>query len=118
MYSNPIAYGPPTATGSAFNSGSEIMGANTGTLGEIANASPYETIGQIYKKFMTNSHGAVRANALNKPKNLEAMFPGGGTGGESCGAGGTGPPMPPSTSRPSGTTPGRAPNPKGGGGGE
>ena len=63
LYSNPVAFGPPTATGSAFLSGSEILGANTGTLGTIHDPPSFKTIVDVLNGFLTPSVGMRRVGA-------------------------------------------------------
>jgi hypothetical protein len=72
LYSNPIAFGPATATGSVFMSGSEILGSNTGTLGEIANAKTYSAIGDsaVYGNFLTANHGNIIAGVKSTATSL------------------------------------------------
>jgi hypothetical protein len=61
MYSNPIAFGPPTATGSAFNSGDEILA----TQGQATH-----TFDDDMAQVVTGDWGMVRYGYQTTAKNL------------------------------------------------
>ena len=69
MYSNPMAFGPATATGSSFHSGTEGLGM-VGLDDTLHQDEEVVSIGKLYERHMTSDWGMVTYGRQPAPKQL------------------------------------------------